>query len=226
MPPIVSFIGWHDSGKTTLASQVVAHLQERGHLVAVIKSSKETGLAPDAVDTDTGKYRAAGADAVMLVAPDQMLLRTGPVERNLHLLAHRYFPQADIIIAEGFKQARQIAKIEVHRGTGELLRDQVSGVIAIATDQQISGDYVFRRDESAELADFIEKRFLSVDNRASDQVTLLINGRKVVIKDFVQEILTGTVLGFIDNLKGVNDPREVELRIRIPDGPKQGGTKS
>jgi len=214
MPPIVSFIGWHDSGKTTLASQVVAHLQERGHRVAVIKSSKETGLAPEA-DTDTGKYRAAGAESVMLVAPDQMLLRTGPVERNLHLLAHRYFPHADIVIAEGFKQARQIAKIEVHRGTGELLRDQVSGVIAIATDQQISGDYVFRLDESADLADFIEKRFLSADHRAADQVTLLINGRKVVMKDFVQEILTGTVLGFVENLKGVDNARDVELRIRI-----------
>ena len=218
MPPIVSFIGWHDSGKTTLASQVVSHLQKRGFRVAVIKSSKEKGLAKEAPDTDTAQYRTAGAEAVMLVAPDQMILRTGPVERNLHILAHRYFPQADIVISEGFKEARQTAKIEVYRATGPLLRDQVSGVIAIATDQQVSGDYVFRLDEDLELADFIEKRFLSAGDQASEQVTLLINGRKVVMKDFVQDILAGTVMGCIENLKGVHDPHEVELRIQTRAG--------
>jgi len=215
MPPLISFIGWHDSGKTTLASQVVSHLVARGYRVGVIKSSKEDNLAPERPETDTGKYGAAGAEAVMLVAPDQMVLRSGPVERDLHTLAHRFFPRVDIVIGEGFKKARQVAKIEVYRGTGPLLRDQVSGVIAIATDQHIGGDYVFRLDESSDLADFIEKRFLGPDRNAADQVTLLINGRKVVMKDFVQDILAGTVLGFVDNLKGVRDPHEVELRITM-----------
>ncbi|MGE4560321.1 MAG: molybdopterin-guanine dinucleotide biosynthesis protein B, partial [Desulfobulbus sp.] len=61
MPPIVSFIGWHNSGKTTLCRQVVAHLKARGYLVAVIKSTKETGIAVDQPGTDTALYRKSGA---------------------------------------------------------------------------------------------------------------------------------------------------------------------
>jgi len=43
MPPIVTFIGWHDCGKTTLASQVVSHLKQLGYQVAVIKIHKGNG---------------------------------------------------------------------------------------------------------------------------------------------------------------------------------------
>jgi len=66
MPPIVSFIGWHNSGKTTFASQVVAHLQNKGYRVAAMKSSAHLGASFDRPDTDTDKHRQAGADPVAL----------------------------------------------------------------------------------------------------------------------------------------------------------------
>ena len=44
MTAIVSFIGWHDSGKTTLATGVVASLKQMGYRVAVIKSSSEKNI--------------------------------------------------------------------------------------------------------------------------------------------------------------------------------------
>src|SRR5665647_1729786 len=69
MPPVISFIGWHNSGKTTLTSQVVAQLKDRGYTVAVIKSTKETGIEIDQPQTDTAAYRKVGADSVALLAP-------------------------------------------------------------------------------------------------------------------------------------------------------------
>ncbi len=216
MPPIITFIGWHDCGKTTLASQVVSHLKERNYSVAVIKSTKETGLMLDREGTDTFSYRQAGADAVTLIAPDQMVMTTHNPKKRLTLLAHRFFSDVDIVIGEGFKDARQVAKIEVTRGESELLRDRVTGVIAIATDRKISGDYIFRLDESREIADFIEKRFLSKEGRKRDQAVLLLNGNKIVMKDFVQEALAGTVHGFVNTLKVNQDHiEEIELRIRV-----------
>ncbi|RUM37219.1 MAG: molybdopterin-guanine dinucleotide biosynthesis protein B, partial [Desulfobulbus sp.] len=160
MPPIITFIGWHDCGKTTLASSVVNHLKRKGYTVAVIKSTKDTGLVLDQEGTDTFSYRQAGADAVTLIAPDQMVMMTHNPDKQLTTLAHRYFADVDLVVGEGFKDERKIAKIEVTRGETELLRDRVTGVIAIATDRDISGDYIFRLDESQELAEFIEKRFL------------------------------------------------------------------
>ncbi len=216
MPPIITFIGWHDCGKTTLASQVVRHLKERGYSVAVIKSTKDTGLLLDQEGTDTYSYRQAGADAVTLIAPDQMVMTTRSPGKRLTTLAHRFFSNVDIVIGEGFKEAQNVAKIEVSRGDSDLLRDQVAGVIAIATDRKVSGDYIFRLDESHEIADFIEKRFLSKDVRIREQAVLIVNGHKVVMKDFVQEALAGTVQGFVNTLKVNQDGiQEIELRIRI-----------
>lgn len=215
MPPIVSFIGWHNSGKTTLASQVVTHLKNRGHLVGVIKSSSEKNIPFDTPGTDTSTYNAAGADSIALVAPDQMVIMRANPEMKLIAMAHRYFSDMDIVIAEGFKHAKQVPKIEVSRGDSELLRDQVTGVIAIATDRAITGDYIFRLDESSEISDFIEKRYLQDGKNQPEKAVLLINGRKIVLKKFVQEALAGTVTGFIQTIKNTRDINEIELTIRF-----------
>ncbi|HBT97635.1 MAG TPA: molybdopterin-guanine dinucleotide biosynthesis protein B, partial [Desulfobulbaceae bacterium] len=75
MPPIVTFIGWHNSGKTTLAAKVLTILRQRGLRVAAIKSTHKSGIIFDQATTDTGIYKAAGADGVLLVAPDQLVLQ-------------------------------------------------------------------------------------------------------------------------------------------------------
>ena len=87
MAAIVSFIGWHDSGKTTLATTVVRYLKQFGYQVAVIKSTSEKGISFDTPDTDTYRHRQAGADGVMLVAPDQMVLQAPKADLSLTTLA-------------------------------------------------------------------------------------------------------------------------------------------
>lgn len=217
MSAIVTFIGWHDSGKTTLISEVVAELKELGYRVAVIKSSSSNGVMFDSPGTDTQRYKDVGADSVLFVAPDQMVLQTGSADLSLRTLSHRYFPDVDIVIGEGFKTARKIAKIEVSRNPEQMLRNEVHGVIAVATNiEDIVGDYIFRLDESREIAQFIEKRFLVGKSVRFEQTALLINGNKVPIKDFVQEALAGTVHGFVASLKFVDEIEELELRIKIP----------
>lgn len=218
MPPIVTFIGWHDSGKTTLASQVVSHLKDLGYQVAVIKSTKETGIAFDTPGTDTHTHRSAGADSVMLVAPDQMVIMTDNRSESLTSLAHRHFPEVDIVIGEGFKEARQVSKIEVFRNTDQLLRNTVTGVIAVASDEPISGDHIFRLSEAAEIASFIEKRFLQNASKGADHTTLLIDGNRIPMKGFVQDALAGTIAGFVDSLKiGSKDPKTIDIRITLPE---------
>ncbi len=217
MSSIVSFIGWHDSGKTTLVSNVVSELKKLGYRVAVIKSSNDFGIAFDTAGTDTHRHKEAGADSVMLIAPDQMILQTKNSGFSLRTLAHRYFPDVDIVIGEGFKTARKIPKIEVVRNVSQKLREEVHGVIAIATDiEGVAGNYVFKLDESREIALFIEKRFLT--RKGSREITaLLVNGNKIPVKDFVQEALAQTVRGFVKTLKLQQDIKEIEIRIRVED---------
>lgn len=216
MSSIVTFIGWHDSGKTTLVCKVVSHLKEMGYRVAVIKSSGESGATFDAAGTDTAMHKEAGADSVMFVGPDQMVLQTTNRGLSLRTLAHRYFPDVDIVIGEGFKTARKIPKIEVTRNPEQVLRTEVHGVIAVATDiEDIAGDYIFRLHESMEIAQFIEKRLLTGKGRGAERAALLVNGNKIPLKGFVQDSLAGTVYGFISSLKLVDDISEIELRIKL-----------
>ncbi len=215
MLSVVTFIGWHDSGKTTLVKQVVAELKKLGYRVAVIKSSNDSGIQFDTPGTDTFMHKEAGAESVMLVAPDQMVLQTINSGLSLRTLAHRYFPDVDIVIGEGFKRAKKIPKIEVFRDLDQKLRDEVQGVIAVATNLEgIDGNYVFRLDQAAEIALFIEKRFITRKN-GRETTVLLVNGNKIPIKDYIQEVLAGTVHGFVKTLKLDKEISEIELRIKI-----------
>jgi len=216
MSSIVTFIGWHDSGKTTLASGVVAELKKRGYRVAVIKSSNDSGICFDSPGTDTYKHMHAGADGVLLVAPDQMVLQTGRSNLSLRALAHRYFHDVDIIIGEGFKTEKNTAKIEVCRNSDQQLREKVHGVIAVVTDLEgIAGDSVFRLDEVKEIAVFIEKQFLVHEDGAAETAVLLLNGNKIPMKASSQDALTSAVLGFVKT-QPFNEPvNDIELRIKI-----------
>ena len=216
MSSIVTFIGWHDSGKTTLASGVVAELKDIGYRVAVIKSSNDSGICFDSPGTDTYKHMHAGADGVLLVAPDQMVLQTGKSTLSLRTLAYRYFPDVDIVIGEGFKTEKNTAKIEVCRNSDQQLREKVHGVVAVATDLEgILGDSVFRLDEAREIAAFIEKRFLLREDRGKETAALLLNGNKIKMKTSRQEALVDTVLGFVKTLQINADIIDIELRIKI-----------
>ena len=76
-------------------------------------------------------------------------------------------------------------------------------------------DQSFEAQVSRELADFIEKRFLSSPRKQTEQTALLINGVRIPLKDWVQEALAGTVSGFVNSLKLNEKVQEIELRIRL-----------
>ena len=120
-----------------------------------------------------------------------------------------------MLILTPFKHARQVAKIEVIINPEQMLRKEVPGVIAVATDLNISADYVFRLNEGAEIADFIEKRFLLNEKRQPDTTSLLVDGKKIVLKDFIQNSLAGVVSGYIKSLKMTEEIGEIELRIKL-----------
>jgi molybdopterin-guanine dinucleotide biosynthesis protein B len=144
-------------------------------------------------------------------------------KQSLTSLAHRHFPDADIVIGEGFKEARQVAKIEVFRSASATpppprLQGDVTGIIAVASDDAVTGDHIFRLSEAAEIASFIEKRFLHDTVKGAEHTTLLIDGDRVPMKSFVQDALAGTVHGFVESLKlSSKGCRTIDIRITLPD---------
>ncbi len=216
MPPVVTFIGWHDSGKTAVVCEVVRHLKIRGYKVAVLKSSKHKNICFDKPESDTSRISRAGADAVGFIAPDQLVIMGKNTGLSLLTMSQRFFPDTDLVIGEGFKNAEDVEKIEVSGGSSQRLRDQVSGVIAVITSEDAPGYHVFRPDETKEVAEFLEKRYI-LKGRIGPYASLVINGKKVPLKTFVQDAIARTVAGLVSSLKNTKGARDIELLIRLPE---------
>lgn len=115
-PPIFCVVGKKDSGKTTLVVRLVAELARRGRRVMTLKHGH--GFDLDREGTDSWRHRhEGGAARVALAGPDRMAVmgdwgpggEPGPEE-----LAARYLADAEVIVAEGYKEAA-LPKIEVFR---------------------------------------------------------------------------------------------------------------
>ncbi len=165
MPVVISFIGWHNSGKTTLAQKVVAELMRRQRRVAVVKSTKEDIFSCDRAQSDTSRYFQTGVP-VILAGKGFLFLQQPAEKSSLTGLAGRFFADMELVIGEGFKNEKGIAQIEVFRGEGPQLAGQVDGVIAVVGDGEPTGRWrCFSADEYIELADFIENILLAEGQR-------------------------------------------------------------
>ena len=110
---IVSFVAASsNSGKSTLIEKIIPLLKARGLRVAVVKHA-HAGFEPDRPGKDSWRFREAGADAVMLIGPDDQAITTTLQAKpfaELELLARG----VDLVIQEGFKKTAK-NKIEVFR---------------------------------------------------------------------------------------------------------------
>ncbi|MFN3568261.1 MAG: molybdopterin-guanine dinucleotide biosynthesis protein B, partial [Caldimicrobium sp.] len=101
MPQILALSGFHNSGKTKVGENIVKYLIERGYKVAVVKSTKEEGLLTDKENSDTYRYRKAGAQAVSLLQKEVFTLyypRDFFKEKNLVELFEKIFWEFDVIL--------------------------------------------------------------------------------------------------------------------------------
>ncbi|MBI2935157.1 MAG: molybdopterin-guanine dinucleotide biosynthesis protein B [Chloroflexi bacterium] len=222
MIPVLSIVGKSNSGKTTLAERLVRELKRREYRIATVKhAAREMDI--DKPGSDSSRMAEAGADAVWLSSPMGLFMRRA-VERDLDLEDLPYWigPGYDLILAEGFKEAR-VPKIEVHRKVigGELV-SSAAELVAVVTDEELDiGAPTFSWDETSELADFIEANFLA-EPAAEAEVNLFVNRRPVPLNFFMISILNRTVDAILSTLKGIGEIRDVSLHIKKHAGKKRG----
>ncbi len=141
-PPAVSVIGNKNSGKTTLAVGLIAELARRGRRVMSVKHGHDFRL--DNPGTDSWRHRHEGrAERVLLVGPEEFAL-LGDWDQEgepfLDLLLTRHLAEAEIVVAEGFREA-PVPKIEIFRAGAQPepvldpARAQTLGAIAAVTDR-------------------------------------------------------------------------------------------
>lgn len=162
MIPIVSIVGYSNSGKTTLIERLVAELSRRGWRVATIKHNRH-GFEIDHEGKDSWRHRRAGAVATVVASPGRAaLIEDTPGDLSLEELRDRYIKDADLILAEGFK-GNPLPKIEVFRQ--ELGRGRLCGpgddLLAVVGDRAVQAEAPwFDWNDAAAVADLIERTFL------------------------------------------------------------------
>jgi len=173
LPAIVCVVGYKDSGKTGVAVGLVNELRGRGYRVAAVKHGH--GFRFDSVGTDSWRLRhEGGAMPVLLTGPSGYALMgdwESDAEPDLEILVRRYLRGTDIVVAEGFKEAR-FPKIGVQR-TGlhpELAYDpdrcDADTFVALVTDASEPHAAVPRfsthdPETPARLADLVESAVLA-----------------------------------------------------------------
>ncbi|MDZ7579890.1 MAG: molybdopterin-guanine dinucleotide biosynthesis protein B [Deltaproteobacteria bacterium] len=158
MPVILSIVGKSGSGKTTLIEKLVPELKRRGLRIGTIKHSAHK-IDMDKPGKDSWRHKQAGADTVMVVAPQTIAMIKNLPSAKLGEL-EKYFDDVDLVLTEGFKSG-PMPKIEVFRQAAhrEPLCRGDALLIALITDATIDlGVPTFGLNDVNRLADLIEER--------------------------------------------------------------------
>jgi molybdopterin-guanine dinucleotide biosynthesis protein B len=161
----IGFIGYSNSGKTTLIEKLIPLLTARGLSVSAVKNAHH-GFDMDRPGKDSYRYREAGASQVLIATSQRWALLTetpgapAPLETLLAQLA-----PCDLVLVEGFKSEGQVPRIEVRRTTSTEppLFPRDANVVAVAADCAVEaaakrGLTVLDLNEPAAIAAFIVDR--------------------------------------------------------------------
>jgi len=210
--PIISFIGWQNSGKTTLIKKVISELKKRGIKVGIIKSSHHKGIISHKPGSDTDLYSTEGISHIGLVTPEGAIVYINNLNIDPIELAFNFFPHVDIVICEGFKSYSSLPKIEVVSPDMDLLKDKFFNVIALVGEAKDNKLPVFDREDVKGITDFIISYLFPYEDK--QVLYLFVNGQFVPLKKYVRESFKGVIEGFINALKGTKGANHIEIKIK------------
>ncbi|MDN0056158.1 cyclic pyranopterin monophosphate synthase MoaC [Collinsella ihumii] len=172
--PAIAFIGYQNSGKTTLVEKIIKRLTQRGLRVGSIKHHGHKGFDIDQPGKDSWRHAQAGSRHVGLVAPGQYA-EYAYTEDEVpvgDLLTH--YTDVDIVIVEGYKTAG-LPNIVVTRSGVDRLRGDTSydlideNTLAIACNDVVERNFRARAAREAEQADAVRELppFISINDAAA-----------------------------------------------------------
>lgn len=152
-PSILAISGAKNTGKTTLIEALIPRLAAAGLRVAVIKHDGHC-FAPDTPGTDTHRFFEAGASGTAIFDGEKYMLTKRENVGENPLIA--MFPDADLILLEGFKQSLY-PKIELLRkGFSEVPVCNPDTLVAHVSNFGVPSHVpVFSPDHPDSIADFI-----------------------------------------------------------------------
>lgn len=156
--PIISFVGKHNSGKTTLLVGIINKLKQRGIKTAVVKHAHNGLDLPGNFDSD--RLFVAGASIVYASSPEfSLAYRRNQEEWGIDQIYAQIAGDVDLVITEGFK-GQDFPKIEVLRREVSTSTLEITNVLARVTDFPLEDSVpTFSFDQHEEITAFILEYF-------------------------------------------------------------------
>lgn len=214
MIPIVSIVGTSDSGKTTILEKLIPELTKKGYRVATVKHDVH-GFEMDREGKDSWRHKKAGAGTTIISSPEKIAV-ISDTDRDLPLeeIRARFIQDADVIITEGYKR-ESYPKVEVSRKAQnrELICKEDENLIAVASDYpvEVNVPKVDINDAKA-LAGIIEEKV--INGNRPQRISLVVNGKPIPLKPFIEVFLTNSILGALSSLKGCQKADDITIKIK------------
>ena len=217
----IAIVGRSDSGKTTVAWELIGELSARGHRVGAIKHCPH-GHELGKEDSDTARMAVAGASVVIASSPDRVTTwETDGEGTSLETLIDGtggITSTCDVVIVEGFKSS-DLPKIVVCRDDDGAIEnmhvDNVVGEVRFARDEPV----VVLPETVSRLVDLIERPMEPVAGENDTPLTLSVNDEEIPLKPYLSMMLFRLVTSLLSVLKGIpEDPDTVALTITKKSG--------
>lgn len=166
--PVITIVGYSNSGKTTVATELIRILDEMGYKIAAVKHCPH-GHDIDREGSDTQRMALAGASAVVAVSPDKLTrIEWTDTDSSLQRIAAT-LNGFNLVIAEGFKDSTAPKVVITKGGLAVPFNEDVVAIVTdeIESDSRALGDVDephnpsrFKSNEMYELATHIRDSFL------------------------------------------------------------------
>ena len=219
-PLILGIVGKSDTGKTTLILNLIPELVKRGYKVGTAKNCPH-GFNIDKKGKDSWRFSQSGSGGVLLISPDEFVIarkREKKDSENILGLFTLLFNDFDIVLVEGFSSLQKVRKIELLRKEiSDKMDPSLRNVVAVISDVAVKTDKpVFKPNEIINMVDFMEKE-MEKDNKEKN-VEVLVNGKKVPLNFFLQQVVKNLAIGVVEPLKRKNKEekiREVSIKVSL-----------
>lgn len=205
-PSLVKFSGFSDSGKTSVIVGVIRVLKHQDLTIGVIKHDPEDHWRWEVADSDTGRFKQTGADAVALLSPNRIGLYQHRKETpRVRQLIKSFQPQPDVVLLEGFRS----------RDFPGFTWNETGWV-----DHQ--GNKFGKEDYSSIAARINEiRRSTSTEGQNDKNSRLYVDGLPVPLTQFPCKVMKNMLIGFLRSLNGVDPEESIKLEIDL----SEAGTK-
>lgn len=157
MVPVISFVGKHNSGKTTLLAGIITVLEQQGIRTAVVKHAS-SGLYLTG-ERDSDRLFQAGASMVYAASTGLSLIYRRENDINLEAICNKIGSDFNLIISEGFKK-EAFPKIEVLRKDISTSTLNIDNVVARVTDFPFESSVpCFSFNQQQDIANYILRYF-------------------------------------------------------------------